>query len=159
MTLINLSYFLPRFEVNEIREGTELLEISATSIQKAASCPDCNKNSDRVHSYYTRVPADLPISDHRVQLLLTVKRFRCRNPGCERSPFVESLPNLVAKLARRTKRLDTELEAIAFALGGREGSRLAPKLKMPVSGDTLLRLIRNSQVTDQDQPEVIGVDD
>ena len=159
MTLINHPYFLSGFEVNEIQEGTELLEIAATSIQKAASCPDCHKNSDRVHSYYTRVPADLPISDHRVQLLLTVKRFRCRNPGCERSTFVESLPNLVAKSARRTKRLDTELEAIAFALGGQEGSRLAPKLKMPVSRDTLLRLIRNSQVTDQDKPEVIGVDD
>ena len=147
MTLINLPFFLPGFEVNEIREGTELLEIAATSIQSAANCPDCHKNSGRVHSYYTRVPADLPISDHRVRLLLTVKRFRCRNLGCERSTFVESQPNLVAKSARRTKRLDTELEAIAFALGGQAGGRLAPKLKMPVSGDTLLRLIRNSQVT------------
>lgn len=159
MTLINLPFSFPGFEVNEVREDAELLEIAATSIQNAAKCPDCHKNSSRVHSYYTRATADLPISDRRVRLLLTVKRFRCRNVGCARSTFVESLPNLVAKSARRTKRLDTELEAIAFALGGQAGSRLAPKLKMPVSGDTLLRLIRNSFVTDQDKPEVIGVDD
>jgi len=145
--------------VNAVREDAELLEISATSTQTTARCPDCHRDSNQVHSYYTRAPADLPISDRRIQLLLTVKRFRCRNLDCARSTFVESLPHLVAKSARRTKRLDTALEAIAFALGGQAGSRLTPQLNMPVSGDTLLRLIRNSHVTDQDKPEVIGVDD
>jgi transposase len=94
-----------------------------------------------------------------VRLKLTVKRFRCQNEECTRSTFVENIANLVAKSARRTKRLNTGLEAIAFALGGQAGSRLTHKLKMPVSRDTLLRLIRNAPALDQDQPEVIGVDD
>lgn len=159
MTLINIPFSLPGFEVNEIRENAELVEIAATSIQKTASCPSCHKNTNRVHSYYIRTPADLPLSDRKVRLLLTVKRYRCRNAGCEKSTFVESLPNLVAKSARRTKRLDIELEAIAYALGGQAGSRLTAKLNMPISGDTLLRIIRNSPITDPEKPEVIGVDD
>jgi transposase len=159
MILINIPFFLPGFEVHEVRETEEWIEIAATSIQSTAKCPDCQNKSTRVHSYYPRSPTDLPVSDHRVRLLLTVKRFRCQNAYCTRSTFVEDLPNLIAKSARRTKRLDTALEAIAFALGGRAGSRLTSKLQMAASGDTLLRLIRNSPINDQEKPEVIGVDD
>ena len=133
MKLINLPFFLPGFEVNRVRENGDLLEIAATSLHNTAKCPDCHISSRRVHSYYTRVPSDLPISDYRVRLQLTVKRFRCQNEACARSTFVENHSNLVAKSARRTKRLNTGLEAIAFALGGQAGSRLTHKLKMPVS--------------------------
>lgn len=112
MTLINLPFSLAGFEVNEVREDADRLEIAATSIQDTASCPDCHANSLRVHSYYTRTPADLPMSDRKVRLQLTVKRFRCENADCARSTFVESLPHLVAKSARRTMRLDVALEAM-----------------------------------------------
>lgn len=155
MSLINL----PGFKVSEVRADAEMLEISAISSQTTAKCPDCHVDSSRVHSYYTRAPADLPIFDRKVRLLLTVKRFRCQTAGCARSTFVENLPNLLAKSARRTRRLNTALEAIAFALGGQAGSRLAPRLNMAASGDTLLRLIRKSHVIDHSNPEVIGVDD
>jgi len=47
---------------------------------------------------------------------------------------------------------------IGLALGGEPGSRLAARLAMPVSGDTLLRMIRSS-VLAFPPPRVIGVDD
>jgi len=50
-------------------------------------------------------------------------------------------------------------EDIAFALGGEAGCRLANKLHMPVSGDTLLRMIRDSPAQLPEGAEVIGVDD
>jgi transposase len=72
---------------------------------------------------------------------------------------VEVFPDLLEKYARRTVRLHKAQEAIAFALGGQAGSRLACKLQMPISGDSLLRMIRSTPVPSPLEPTVIGVDD
>ena len=61
--------------------------------------------------------------------------------------------------AQRTKRLDLALGAVAFALCGQSGQRLARKLQMPVSDDTLLRLIRRTLLLTPDAPVVIDVVD
>ncbi len=111
------------------------------------------------HGYYTRAPSDMPIFESRVRLLLKVRRFRCTAENCTRSTFAENFPEFIGKHARRTNRLGRAMRAIAFALGGQPGSRLAGKLKMPVSGDTLLRIIRDTPADTQSPPKVIGVDD
>jgi hypothetical protein len=48
---------------------------------------------------------------------------------------------------------------IGLALGGEPGSRLADRLAMPVSGDTLLRLIRASALEPPAPPRIIGIDE
>ena len=159
MASIEFPISLPGFRVTEVRKHDNRMEIYASSIQDAAICPHCKGHSTRVHSYYERSPADFPVSECVVRLHLTVKRFRCKTEDCSRATFVESFPNLVAKYARRTERLHTAHEAIAFALGGQAGSRLAHKLYMPISGDTLLRIIRDTPGKLPGEPEVIGVDD
>jgi transposase len=88
-----------------------------------------------------------------------VKRFRCRTEDCSRATFAEGFPHLIEKYARRTVRLHKAQEDIAFALGGEAGGRLACKLHMPISGDTLLRMIRDAPTQSSSEPEVIGVDD
>lgn len=49
--------------------------------------------------------------------------------------------------------------AIGFAVGGEPGSRLSDKLAMPVSGDTLLRMIRAAGFEPPEAPRVVGIDD
>ena len=49
-------------------------------------------------------------------------------------------------------------QQIGLALGGEPGSRLAGRLAMPVSGDTLLRLICASGGESASPPRIIGVD-
>ena len=159
MTSVEFPISLPGLRVTQVCKQDNQMEIFASSIQDTAFCPNCKGRSTRVHSHYERSPADFPVSDGTVRLRLTVKRFRCQTEGCSRATFVERFPNLVARYARRTKRLNTAHEAIAFALGGQPGSRLAHKLYMPISGDTLLRIIRETRVNLQAEPEVIGVDD
>lgn len=46
-----------------------------------------------------------------------------------------------------------------MALGGVPGSRLAGRLAMPVSADTLLRLIRAAPIAAYPSPRVVGVDE
>ena len=70
-------------------------------------------------------------------------RFLCRNAACERRVFRERFaPDLIQAHARQTSRLDVLTQAIALAFGGRPGQRLARRLSMPVSADTLLHLLR-----------------
>jgi transposase len=60
---------------------------------------------------------------------------------------------------RRTCRLGQAQRQIGWALGGEPGARLARRLAMPVSGDTLLRLIRDDLQPSFPPPRVIGIDD
>jgi transposase len=61
--------------------------------------------------------------------------------------------------ARGTSRLDETLRDIAFACGGEAGARLARRLSMPTSADTLIRRIRRTTEADEVHPRVLGVDD
>ena len=159
MTPTELPFSLSGFEIDEVQEHSDLIEIFAHSIMTEAICPTCQHGSHRVHSYYQRQPTDLPVSDRRVRLVLTVRRFHCQNEQCPKRTFAERWPDLLVAHAQRMKRLAWALEAIAFALGGQAGQRLALKLHMPVSGDTLLRLIRRTTTPAHDAPMVLGVDD
>jgi transposase len=51
------------------------------------------------------------------------------------------------------------LQTIGLLLGGNAGALLAKRMGLPVSSDTLLRLIRALQVPQRATPEVLGIDD
>jgi transposase len=154
-----IPFSLPGFEIDEIKQSDGEIEILAHSIEIEAICPTCQKHSSRVHSYYERSPADLPVLSHRIKLQLTVKRFRCQNPNCSKATFVEHWPQLIALNAQRTERLRLALSIIAYAMGGQAGGQLAAKWNMPTSGDTLLRMIRQMPAPEISEPKIIGVDD
>ena len=121
MALIELPIHLPGFDVSEIMEHENGIEIWASSTQLEAVCPICDAVSRNVHSYYQPAPDDLPVLDKSLRLRLTVKRFRCLNEACSKSTFVEQMTELIVRYARRTNRLNTALEVAAFALGGQSG--------------------------------------
>jgi len=122
------------------------------------TCPLCGGLSGQVHSHYTRTLADLPSQGRVVAVQVRARRFRCTSVSCPRQIFTERLPDVGPPRARRTTRLGDMQRQIGFALGGEPGSRLAARLAMPVSGDTLLRMVRTSAVVFP-PPRVIGVDD
>jgi transposase len=112
-----------------------------------------------VHSRYDRHLADLPSLGRSVLIQLRVRRFYCRNTACPRQTFVERLPNLMAPFARRTCRLAEAQAQTGAALGGEASMRLLSRLSMPVSADTVLRLVKTLPLPDQPAPRVVGVDD
>jgi mannose-6-phosphate isomerase-like protein (cupin superfamily) len=124
-----------------------------------SSCPLCGGSTGRVHSRYTRTLADLPWQGRRVVLRVRARRFRCMTTGCRRRIFTERFAALAPPSARRTMRLGDIQRHIGLALGGEPGSRLADRLAMPVSGDTLLRLIRASALEPPAPPRIIGIDE
>jgi transposase len=113
----------------------------------------------RVHSYYSRMVADLPWHGVAVKLELRTRRFRCRNSLCTKRIFCERLPRVVAYYGRKTVRLDNALRLIGLLLGGEAGSRATLKLAMATSPDTLLRRVRAAVKPCAPTPRVLGVDD
>jgi transposase len=103
--------------------------------------------------------ADLPWQGRVVEIRLHARRFRCPDSQCLRQIFTERLPETVRPRARRTARLGESQLAIGFALGGEPGSRLSHRLAVPVSGDTLLRMIRAVAFEPPEAPRVVGIDD
>ena len=89
-----------------------------------------------------------------------MRRFYCRDAACPRRTFAERLPELVAPHARRTRRLAEAQGRVGAALGGEASARLLPRLAMPASADTVLRLVRRMPLPAQPEPpRAVGVDD
>jgi transposase len=131
------------------------LQLATTA---AACCPRCAVPSSSVHRRDQRHLTDLPWGTRPVHIQRTVRKFICRNANCPRRIFTERVPELVAAYARKTHRLITALQAIAVALGGQAGARLAPCLGLPASRDTLLRLVRRLPLPNMPPLSAIGVD-
>ncbi len=149
----------PSLHVETLLLGDAGLTIFAASKDEAARCPLCGWRADRIHSRYVRSLADLPWATLAVQLQVRVRRFFCDNNACPRRIFGERLVDVTADHAQRTERQQASLTAIAAALGGEAGARLAARLGMPTSPDTLLRLIRQAPEIARPAPTVLGVDD
>jgi transposase len=145
----------------------EQLEIVASGIVAVARseiptsrCPVCGGLSGRVHSRYERAIADLPAHGRQVSIKLLVRRFRCDGPSCPRSIFAERLDDEIAgPWSRRSSRLQSIVHYVGLALGGRPGQGLARRLLLPVSNDTLLRVVRRCGAPRFVPPTVIGIDD
>ena len=132
--------------------------IWARARAEQASCPACGRSSARVHSRYQRRLADAAIGGRPVLIRLTVRRFFCPVPVCPVITFAEHVEGLTVRYARRTP-LAQMLTAVALALAGRAGARLAPLLGLLAGRSSMLRLIM-ALPDPQDRPvRVLGVDD
>jgi hypothetical protein len=116
--------------------------------------------SRRVHSRYERRLADTAVAGREVVIQLRVRRFFCASKACAKKTFAEQVPGLTIRYGRVSTALREVLRAIALALGGRAGERLASRLATDVNRMTLIRLLRGlpgPAVTRA--PKVLGVDE
>ncbi len=154
---------LPDAEKLQLREeislkmGKLIMKVIAT--QESYGCPDCAIKSNRVHSHYQRQLSDLPCVRIPVRIIWKVRRFFCDNPKCRRVTFVEQIPVVAARYARRTCRLHQQQAEIGFIVGGEPGSKLAYRLEIPTSADSLLSMVRKTPEQVIKTPTIPGVDD
>jgi transposase len=145
--------------LDRLTPSPDALTLEVSAIQPKATCPACATPSRHIHSRYGRSLGDLPWQGVPVRVSLQVRRFFCISPSCPRQIFVERLPTVAAPYGRQTLRADLLVRALAFALGGEPGARLADRIQLRVSPDTLLRRIRSTPVPESQTPRVLGVDD
>lgn len=143
---------------SEIDGDRAVVSVRATA--SSGACPFCGFCSRRVQSRYWRRASDLPIAGRRVELNVMVRRFWCDAVLCGRRIFAERFGSeVLAPLSRRTGRLEMIVHHLGLVLGGRPAASLAERLMVPVSNDTLLRVVRRKAKVPSDTLVVIGIDD
>lgn len=145
--------------ISRIVQDGEDVRLDAEVLGEGAHCPACQTESFKVHDRYRRRPMDLPWRGRKARMVLTVRRFRCVNRLCKRKTFVQDCGPMLPPLARRTTAADETLLDMARSAGGEGGARMAGKMGLPVSADTMLRLIRRAPLPVLSTPRVLGVDD
>lgn len=150
----------PSLAVDHVKLDGDRLIVTARTRAICAACPSCGCPSARLHSRYVRALSDLPISGRRVVVHALVRRFRCAEASCRTRIFAERLgADLAARHARRTSRLEAVVHHLGLALGGRPAASIARRLMLPVSNDTLLRVVRRRARRQVEGATVIGIDD
>ncbi len=122
-------------------------------------CPLCQQPSSRIHSYYSRKVADLPISGKSVHLLLHARKFFCEQACCPRKIFTERWGEDLVPYQRRLNRVTAQVRSIALMMGGNPGTKLTHLLGLPVSASTVLRILKQTSLPIQYTPKAVGVDD
>ena len=146
------------FAAESVETEGDTATIRVRAVAGRGICPNCGRASFRVHSRYHRRLADLPAGGRMVRLVVLARRFYCHEARCSRRIFAERFREL-APWARRTARLDTIVQHLGLALGGRPAAGFAGRLMIPVSNDTLLRVVRRRGTSPLIPARVVGVDD
>nr|HET6904951.1 ISL3 family transposase [Ktedonobacteraceae bacterium] len=146
-------------QIEQIQITETGLEIQVAATASTSSCPLCSEISSSIHCHYQRTLRDAPCAGRRVQLLLTVRKFTCRNPYCERKVFTERLPDFVEPWARTTLRFCQQITSIGLATCGKGGKKLAARLGMQTSRNTILRRIMELPDPSLRSVVFLGIDD
>jgi transposase len=148
------------FVVDGVVTETDRWIVRAHSATRSSNCPGCGRPSTRVHSRYRRHLTDLPPAGRRVHLEIVARRFRCTGINCGHRIFAERFSvGAIRSFSRRTDRLDLIIHHLGLALGGRPGASFAKRLMLPVSNDTLLRVVRRRALRPTAPLNVAGIDD
>jgi transposase len=159
-TLHASTFVPPGFAVDQVDRGDAHVLITVHSESDNSPCPACGTRSSRIHSRYSRRLTDLPLSGRPVRLLVIARRFWCDRVLCSRRIFAERFASeALAPWARRTGRLDLLVHHLGLALGGRPAATFACRLQVPISNDTMLRVIRRKGSPRIIPPTIIGIDD
>lgn len=157
---MDLSQLLPdHFQLINHHVGPTAILISLVATQTTGCCPVCQMPSTKVHSFYQRTLADLPIGGRAVSLRIHLRKFFCRNDQCPRKIFAQTSLDHFVPFARRLVRAQKPLQAIALQTGARPAARLCELIGQPVSHSTLLRLSHKTPVQNHPNPIRLGVDD
>ncbi len=147
------------FAVTAFQHTDQQVILSVQSRQKESPCPLCKISSHTLHSYYYRTIKDLPAFGNLVFLKLKARKWYCNNSDCTRKVFTERFNYFFENYKRSSSRLRDKLLQIAVLVGGNPGAKLCHALQLNASSSTLIRLVRQQQVTVDSLFEAIGIDD
>ena len=159
---IDVKAFYPEYvDVETIEQADDgQLYIQLKTISLSARCPECGEESMRVHSRCLREKVrDLPILGKGVQATITVRRFFCDNQECKTSVFTESIEDFIGNRWNWTRRCEELIMAIAMNTSCESAARICGLINIPVSGDTVIRMLLRHVMSEDYVGESIGVDD
>jgi len=159
---LDVKAFYPEYigiEAIEQIEGEDL-HIQLKTVNEEARCPECGEGSARVHSRCVREEVrDLPILGKGVQLSINARRFFCGNEECRTNVFTESMPYFIGSRWKWTRRCEELIVAVAMNTSCESAAKICTLMNIPVSGDTVIRMLLRHVVSAEYTGDSIGVDD
>jgi transposase len=160
MSLVGIVFSgLSALVIEDIGDDGGSVVVRTRTRDAAVACPGCGTETARVHGYYERTAADVPVGGRRVVVKLKARRMRCPVLDCAVQTFREQVTGVLERYQRRTVRLAGQVEAAARALAGRAGTRLLAAFGIAVSRHTALRSLLRLALPDLEVPRVLGIDD
>src|SRR5580698_11518692 len=98
----SIRFGLPGVAVQRVERVTgddgELVRLVhvVTAASSAAGCPRCGVVSTSVKQHRTTRPRDLPYGEAPLAVRWRKRQYRCREEGCERKVFTESVAEIPA---------------------------------------------------------------
>ena len=146
--------------IESVSNSSDSIMLAVRSEAGMADCPLCGSSSRRIHSRYDRQVADLPCAGRQIRMRVITRRFICEMPHCRRRIFAERFgDDVLPTRSRRTARLEYIVHHLGLVLGGRPAASFAKRLMLPVSNDTLLRVVRRRSCPRTEPLVVAGIDD
>jgi transposase len=145
--------------IDQIQITATGLLISVIATHPTSCCPLCAEPSSSIKSHYRRTVRDVPCGGRQVLLALTVRKFYCRNAYCSRKVFAERFPDFVEPFARMTIRHGQQITSIGLATCGKGGTRLATRLGIHTTRQTILRRIMALPESSAGVILFLGIDD
>ncbi len=136
----NLDYVSHRIE-------DESMYINVESNRNGFECPHCGTSSIKVHSRYKRSFQDLPIQGYKVIIVLTNRKFFCKNTDCNHTTFIETF-SLIKHKAKKTNRLEDEIVRLATNVSSVAASKMLKKQIANVGKSTICNLLKKRNTCD-----------
>lgn len=130
----------------EAREGNKI-NIIAESTKESCRCPKCGVMSSAKHSKYTRKLTCGSLDDTIKEIIIIVKKFKCKVKNCSQRIFVERL-SFALPYSRITNKIIDFIKTIALSTSAEKASIILSKIGIKISHDTIIRLIRNLSYND-----------
>ena len=134
-----------KLEVVRKEVKDDVMYIYCETQKQPTKCKYCGKESEGVHSVYTRIISDLPIQKYKVKLVIKVKKYFCNNSKCDHTTFAEPL-DFVEKNALRTKRLDEYINEVGLKNSSIEAKKQITNSHVQISNNTILRIIKKKKI-------------
>ncbi|MCS2724484.1 ISL3 family transposase [Bacteroides uniformis] len=115
--------------------------------------------STHQHSIYERRLLDLPISGKKVIIIMQIRKYRCKNPKCERKIFAEQNECIAKRYSRLTNRAIKLLQNVLVEMSSQKAALVTSQFCMEQSSSTCLRIVKNMLIPQPDSLTVIGIDD
>ncbi len=135
-----------------------IIQLELRSTKKVACCPYCGKNSNHVHSKYTRTIKDLSILGEEVIIKIHTRKFFCNNEECDKKTFAEQPSDLVSRYGRRTSRCNSMIDNVGLKVSSINASKILSQFGIEVSPSTVIRNIYRIPLKPYSVKE-LGVDD
>ena len=139
-------------------EEKENIDFWIEQQEDRCACPECGCESINIKELHSRRIQDTPIHNKNVYIHINVREFKCKNKDCKTKTFTENLP-FAGKNQVRTYVLTEFILIHAIYMSSNCASLILSLIGVDISADTVDNILKNVNVQDNPDVEMIGIDD